>query len=376
MQRTVALTLLVAGGLVFTACEGNRLTGFEDQLLEKRAGARGSSSSVVVMTRNLYVGADVDPIVEAAADPDITLEEIMALVDDAFQMMLFTNYLERAGAIADEILATNPDLIGLQEASLIQAGELVVDFVAILLAQLQARQLDYAIASSVENTSVTVPRSETETVTLVDSDVILARSDVPTSNPVGVNYQTVLGPFDLLGQTLTVVRGFAAVDAEVDGRKFRFVNTHTESASDLIRQAQIGELIQHLAGETLPVILVGDLNTDGYTREPGYQMLMDAGYKDAWVRYAGYKDLGFTSGHESDLQNETAASFHHRIDLILATQLGWAGVDIVGEEPEDRFEVTVEVAPGVFMSYYLWPSDHAGVVGQLHIPAPRVTVEN
>lgn len=375
MQRNLPLTLLVAGGLVFTACNDSQLTGFEDQLLEKRVGARGNSSSAVIMTRNLYVGADVDPILEAAATGE-SLDSIIKLVNGAFEMMLFTNYPARAGAIADEIMATDPHLIGLQEASLIQVGEigetpdLEVDFVEILLAQLQARGLDYEVASSVENVNVTVPRSLTEVVTLVDYDVILARSDVPTSNPADVRYQAALGPFDLFGQTLTVFRGFAAVDAVVDGRKFRFVSTHTESASDLIRQAQIAELIQHVAGATLPVVVVGDLNTDGYTREPGYQMLMDAGFKDAWVRYAGYKDPGFTSGHASDLQNETATSFHHRIDLILATQLGWASVDIVGEEPGDRFPVQANGD-----TYYLWPSDHAGVVGQLHIPAPEVIVE-
>ena len=374
MQRTLALTLLVAGGLVFTACNDNQLTGFEDQLLEKRVGARGNSSSVTVMTRNLYIGADVDPIIEAAA-AGRPIEEIIALVNDAFEMMLFTNYPARAEAIAAEIMDTKPHLVGLQEVYLIESGDLELDFLNILLWFLQGQ---YYVATSIENTNVTVPRSEAEVVSLLDRDVILARADVPTTDPLGMNYETVLGPFDLLGEELSIIRGFAAVDAVVDGREFRFVDTHPEPGADegaMIRQAQIGELIQHLAGETLPVVLVGDLNTDGYTREPGYQMLMDAGFKDAWVRYAGYKDPGFTSGHDADLQNETAAPFHHRIDLILASQLGWASVDILGEEPEDRFEVTVEVEPGVYVSYYLWPSDHAGVVGQLHIPAPNVIVE-
>ena len=76
-------------------------------------GPPGKSAHVTVMTRNLYIGADVDPIIEAAAAglPEL----IPGLVDQAFQTMMFTNYPERAGAIADEIAAADPDLIGLQE---------------------------------------------------------------------------------------------------------------------------------------------------------------------------------------------------------------------------------------------------------------------
>jgi hypothetical protein len=89
-------------------------------------------------------------------------------------------------------------------------------------------------------------------------------------------------------------------------------------------------------------------------------MLMDAGYEDAWVKYAGRRKPGLTAGHAPDLSNETV-DFYERVDLILASRLGWARVDIVGDEVADRF-----VTAG---GYYLWPSDHAGVVGQLHVPA-------
>ena len=180
------------------------------------------------------------------------------------------------------------------------------------------------------------------------------------------NYATNFPPFPLGGQELQILRGYVAVDAEVDGRMYRFVNTHPEPGPDLaaqIRQAQMTELIAFLQDEELPVIIVGDLNTDGYTREPGYTMLIDAGYKDAWVRSAGRRKPGFTSSHAPDLTNETV-DFHHRIDHILASRLGWARVDIVGDEIEDRF-LTSD-------GYWLWPSDHAGVVAQLHVPAaPR-----
>jgi len=361
MKRLLYLSPIIAGALMFGACDSDSPTSLEDSLLEHRAGPPGKSSYVTVMTRNLYIGADVDPIIEAAATGQPEL--IPGLVDQAFQTMMFTNYPERAGAIADEIAAANPELIGVQEAYVISVGEMVIDFTSILQQQLLARGLDYYVAGSIKNTDVMIPGDQAGVVSLVDYDVVLARSDVSTDNVVEQNYVARLPAFPLGDQELQILRGFVAVDANVDGRTYRFVNTHPESGagySALVRQGQIAELIAYLDDETLPVIIVGDLNTDGYTREPGYALLMDAGYKDAWVKFAGRRELGFTSSHAADLTNQTV-DFHHRIDHILASRLGWAVVDIVGDEVGDRFLTTG--------GYYLWPSDHAGLVGQLHVPA-------
>jgi endonuclease/exonuclease/phosphatase family metal-dependent hydrolase len=365
MKRFITLSMAVAAALSFAACDNDQTTGLEDSLLEKRSGPPGNSRYLTVMTRNLYVGGDVDPILEAAGAGRLDL--IPGLVDQAFATMMLTNYPARAGAIADEIMEANPDLIGLQEVSVIQAGELEVDFLEILQMQLQARGLNYYVAGSVLNIEASVPSGLGVWVTLKDYDVVLARQDIDTYNAVGRNFATRYPPFVLGEQQLDILRGFVAVDAVVDGRTYRFVSTHPESGSGFgaqIRQGQIAELVDYLSDETLPVIIVGDLNTDGYTREPGYEIFMDAGYKDAWVRFAGKTQPGFTSGHDADLQNETATPFYHRIDLILASRLGWARVDIVGDDPSDRFPVE---ANGT--AYWLWPSDHAGVVGQLHVPA-------
>jgi endonuclease/exonuclease/phosphatase family metal-dependent hydrolase len=363
MRRLLHLSPVLAGMLLFAACDNDSPTGLEDSLLEHRWGGPGKSGHVTVMTRNLYIGADVDPIIEAAAAGQAEL--IPGLVDQAFATMVYTSYPERAGAIADEIAAADPDLIGVQEAYVIDGGGVTLDFIAILQQQLQARGLDYYVAGSVQNTAVAVPGGEVGVVSLVDYDVVLVRSDVKTNKLVARNFETEFPPFSLGGQELQILRGFVAVDAKVDGRKYRFVNTHPEPGTGLaaqIRQGQIAELIAYLEDEKLPVILVGDMNTDGYTREPGYTMLVDAGYEDAWVEFAGHDRPGFTSSHAADLSNETV-DFHHRIDLILASRLEWARVDIVGDEESDRF-----LTSG---GYYLWPSDHAGVVGRLLVPERR-----
>ncbi len=78
---------------------------------------------------------------------------------------------------------------------------------------------------------------------------------------------------------LTVWRGFVALDANVRGTEFRFVNTHLEAFDNTAKLAQAEELVAGIAevgaGEQdeigpanpaaeliTPVVLVGDLNSD------------------------------------------------------------------------------------------------------------------
>lgn len=364
MQRTLALSLLVAGGLVFTACDDNQLTGFEDQMLAKRSAPRGNSSSVVVMTHNLYVGADVDPIVYAALSGDE--EALAAAIADAIATLGYTYYPDRAFAIAQEINAFQPHLIGLQEVSVIQVPGVTLDFLDILEQVMSLIPgLDYEVAGSVENFNVTLPLGEGQFAQLIDYDVVLRRGDVYV-DPASVVEQTY-DAFISAGP-ITLSRGFVALNATVDGQTFRFVSTHPESGSEPpifaeTRVAQIQQLIEILSEETLPVVLVGDLNSNAVgAGMPGYNMLRHAGYKDAWLRSSNSGEEGLTCCHLKDLSNESV-DFSQRIDLILASKLGWADVWIVG----DRFESS--------LGHYLWPSDHAGVVGRLHIPLPAVTVD-
>ena len=66
-----------------------------------------------VMTRNLYIGADLQPLLTAGSVPDV-----FAAVTAMFLNVQLTNFPERAGELADEIGSTQPDLIGLQEVAL------------------------------------------------------------------------------------------------------------------------------------------------------------------------------------------------------------------------------------------------------------------
>lgn len=380
MQQQLRLAALV---LILAGCADDALVGLGSEATERRSedwlGPASSEAAVTVMTRNVYVGADIDPLLEASP------EEVPLLVAGAFQELLSTNFPERAEAFAREIAETNPDLIGLQEISLIQrqspgdaviggtvpAEDVVFDFLAILMQTLDAHGLDYYVAANLKNFDVELPMLTGvdpftfDDIRLTDYDVILARRDVAVSNVETRNFTAVLRvPDGMGGIAFELPRGYSAVDATVGHTSIRFVNTHLEPESQAVQEAQANEVIDALRDETLPIVLVGDLNTEA----PGgatYNKFLDALYLDAWDKRSNPADAsGFTANHDSDLRNDIV-HLEKRIDLVLVrnrpgsaprSALGSVFAVVVGDELQDR-------TPSG-----LWPSDHAGVVARMVIP--------
>ncbi|MDP6368396.1 MAG: hypothetical protein QF615_02220, partial [Planctomycetota bacterium] len=71
------------------------------------------TSPIKVASYNLYLGADIAPIM--AATDGATL---IGAVSAAWAQVRANDFTERAVAIADQIEAEGPDLIGLQEVSI------------------------------------------------------------------------------------------------------------------------------------------------------------------------------------------------------------------------------------------------------------------
>lgn len=354
---------------------------------------RAGPGAVSAVTWNVYVGADIEALlVESPLPLPVRVARIFAEVQA-------TSFPDRAAAIAGEIAAIRPHLIGLNEISLYRlqspgdillgnltpnAGTTVLDFLAILRSALAARGLDYVVAAVSENWDFEFPvlnaqgrcdaASPCDDIRLTDYDAILARSDVAISDAANGNYAVSL-QLSAEGLPLTVTRGWAAVDATVKGITYRFVTAHPEPADigpdhavipevEQIQLAQIGELLQILAGEER-VILSGDLNTDpdGSTTAT-YGALREAGFIDAWL-VGPPRGLGYTANQEPDLLSPDSDLFH-RIDFILYRDdatvrtgkfRGSVHAEVIGEEQADR------------TASALWPSDHAGVAAILR-PSP------
>lgn len=346
---------------------------------DRGAGPEQRAGRLDVMTRNLYVGADIFRIFDAE-----TPEDVPVVVAGILQTVFETDFPARAEALADEVRRHRPHLIGLQEVSLVNvqspgdflvgnpvpADTVLFDYLDILVGALADRGLHYEVAAVVENADVELPFLSGfdggvptfDDVRLIDRDVILARSDVATSDPLARNYAASFKvPFG--GSVIDLRRGFVAVDAEVQGRSYRFVNTHLEVASflPLVQRLQALELLLRLSGEELPLVVVGDFNSPPDAPAPSpYAQLTAAGYADAWLEGVGAaprsNPAGLTCCQSETLDNPESL-LYERIDLVwlrpAEAPLRFpepVRAVVVGDQLRDRTESG------------LWPSDHAGVV--------------
>jgi endonuclease/exonuclease/phosphatase family metal-dependent hydrolase len=340
------------------------------------------------MTRNLYFGADVYRILDAQSLFDVTVKvsEILTTIED-------NRPWERMEAIADEIAATRPHLVALQEVYLIRtqspsdflsgsntpAEDVRFDYLKLLLESLQARGLHYRVAAETVESDVELPGLAgfvgNEPILfdgrMTDRDVILARADVPTGNPYSQQYQFLV-PLQIGDISIESTRGFTSVDAWVRGRKYRVVNTHLEIAEGgarIYQSLQATELLATLATMDDPVLLAGDFNSssedpivDAFL--PPYRQLADAGYVDVWLRRLGRPIVGNTCCNAEFLDNPEP-TLEQRVDQIWVRNfveherwpvVGPVLAKLVGDQMGDR------TASG------LWPSDHAGVVAWMRLP--------
>lgn len=312
------------------------------------------------LTWNIYLGASVHPLILA----DST--ERPAIIQEGFQQVLETNFGERANAIASGIDQVDPDLVGLQEVAhwLLQspgdessdnptpATETVADFLALLLSALEQRGLAYEPVAAITNVDIELSSASGDDIRFKDRDVILARTGVVTINPQSGNFKARLS----FGE-ITVVRGWASIDAVIDGDTVRFTTTHleTEEFERLVRlqREQVKELLDSWCEVKLPMVVAGDFNSDPRdTTTAAYGALASAGFVDAWS-VARPAEPGLTCCQASDLSN-TVSALSHRVDhVFFRGRAGAVEVVLLGADQGER-------TPSG-----LWPSDHAGVVATL-----------
>jgi hypothetical protein len=145
------------------------------------ADSRPGKTSVTVMTRNLYLGADLDPAITAA-----TLPQFLAATSAIWTHVQQTSFPDRARVLADEIAHAKPDLVGLQEAAMWRTGPIgdptpatnvVYDYLALLLAELDAAGAPYDVVISQDEADLEAPAGAPyfQDIRLTQRDVILVR---------------------------------------------------------------------------------------------------------------------------------------------------------------------------------------------------------
>jgi endonuclease/exonuclease/phosphatase family metal-dependent hydrolase len=327
---------------------------------------------LTVMTQNLYLGSSLGPALEAGENP----AAFIGAVAQIYATVQYTDFPARAEAIADEIEAKQPDLIGLQEVTKwTTAGTGApsgYDFLEVLEDELEARGLHYSVAAVSHNANIgPAPLVKTPLwpecgeapsftcfVTLEDRDVVLVNDETPGltwSNPQSGHYvaqQEIPSP---LGP-LSFDRGWASIDARLKGQPFRFVDTHLETEeSPLVQEAQAAEFLAG-PGKGGTIVATGDFNSaaDG-TTTGSYALLTAPGrFRDAWDE--SQLGVGWSCCQESALANPVSA-LETRIDLILSR----GAARSYGNEAELIGDTPFQESPP------FWPSDHAGVVSVLHL---------
>jgi endonuclease/exonuclease/phosphatase family metal-dependent hydrolase len=358
---------------------------------------QSKAKEVKVMTRNLYLGADLTPAITAP-----NREAFVDANGKILRDVTANDFPVRAKGLAQEILKKKPDLVGLQEVALWRTGPpslepllnsgatptattVRYDYLTELLAQLNKGKgkggkgkSQYRVAISQDEFDFEAPANENGVAgdgpngaipnaevngRLTMRDVILVRggAGVTFKHPQAGHFANLL-VVKVSGVSVTVTRGWTAIDAKVrDSHGFRFVNTHLEAFDDAnqvpsIRALQAGELVAPggPATTSLPVVLLGDLNSDDDTVEPGdqqaYRTLLGAGLRERSTN----KPLGccLNSSLLAVGAGGNVADFNHQVDHVMTRDpkdIKLKASAVTGRQPVNGF----------------WDSDHAGLYSTL-----------
>jgi endonuclease/exonuclease/phosphatase family metal-dependent hydrolase len=348
------------------------------------AQAAPKAPTVTVMTRNLFLGADLSPAINAP-----TIPEAIDGAGTVWNELQSTKFAERVIPLAREIKASKADLVGLQEVALWRkqtpsdggakpisplpgatpATVVEVDFLALLRAQLGS---SYTVAVTQQEFDAELPVDVDKNdatgagplasfgadfdARLTLRNVILIRkgSKVKLGKTRTGNYKTRYEP-NVGGIKIPVDRGWDSVEANIGKRKFRFVNTHLEAYGDpKIREAQAKELTRGPLKTSEQVLLVGDLNSgdksDHEPEKPGDELAFAA------LTKFGFKNNGARQSCCYENLFDPALLFGHTVDHVLSKPgLTTVKTSITGKNPAER-------TPSG-----LWPSDHGGVVSTVRL---------
>ena len=245
-----------------------------------------AGSTVTVMSRNLYLGADIGVALDL-------LPDLAAAGQFMWDQVVATDYGSRVPILAREAARSRPDVIGLQEAtrwvcapSFFAPAVTVFDFTAQFLDATRAAGVPYVIAQAdgraADNPGYRigplpgVRSTDPETFQPLFGrdqancgfqigDVLLVREDLAGSvRRVGTSEYEARNV--IVPTVISVDRGYAWADIEVAGTTARFVTTHLESLWEpdevTIASIQARQLVDDLAGTTGPLLVMGDFNSD------------------------------------------------------------------------------------------------------------------
>jgi endonuclease/exonuclease/phosphatase family metal-dependent hydrolase len=346
-MRTKLAAAILAAGIVSTLVPVSTST------------ASASPPPLSVMTRNLDLGSDYAPAL-VATDAASFVHGVTTIYDE----VAASNIPQRAVGVAKEIGQTMPDVVSLQEVSLVQrfaptdTGLALLDQLdqlALLQNALTGLGLHYRVAAFIGEFDVTAPSDAGYYLRIRDGEAILVRSDLPgkvfsSANPQSGHFsddalltlETPVGPVKAL-------RGWASIDVTKGGTTSRVIDTHLDALSADNAAAQAEQILAGPASTALPVVLAGDLNSGPGTDTSAYDVIATS-LTDSWVATRPHV-VGFTCCLHGEDYYSYASTPSQRIDLVFSRGLAAISDTLVG---------TSDLTPSG-----LYPSDHVGVVARL-----------
>jgi endonuclease/exonuclease/phosphatase family metal-dependent hydrolase len=389
------------------------------------AQAAPEPGKVKVMSRNIYLGSSLTEALEATTPVELALA-----AQNIWNNVATTEFPNRAKLLAKEIDEAKPDLVGLQEVALWRgdsvapsqdgpvtpADEVEYDFLDLLMDQLNKGKKGpkYAVVRRQREADIEAPLSggDPGDGRLTMHDVVLRRKDrrdvsvrFDYSQRFRKDHSLVIENIGGTPLDITVWRGFVAMDANVRGTEFRFVNTHLEAFDNDAKLAQAEELVAGIeevgageqdeigpanpGGTSLPVVLVGDLNSDDEIVEtlgntPGhvadelpYAAIVSEGLEER--SYDGLNTDGIDDQFSCCFNDQLIGTpppgalddIDHTVDHVMVSDDDHGeGVDPNSNDIELVNSFATGDDPAQFNQFDRWPSDHLGVVSALQFPTP------
>jgi Endonuclease/Exonuclease/phosphatase family len=249
--------------------------------------AQDDPDTLTVMSRNLYLGADVGVALDL-------LPDMPAAAQFMWDQVAATDFDARVGLLAKEAVDAQPDVISLQEAttwacrpSPWRSPETVYDFTAQFMDATRAAGVPYVLAekdgtqalnpgyeipaipflSSVDDPDTFQPLFGTDSADcgFTIADALLVREDL-AGDVQAVGTSEYDDRYAVVPVVFTIDRGYAWMDLAVAGTTVRVVTTHLESlwseGAMVPSATQARQLVEDLAPTTVPLVVIGDFNAD------------------------------------------------------------------------------------------------------------------
>jgi endonuclease/exonuclease/phosphatase family metal-dependent hydrolase len=289
--------------------------------------AQAAEETITVMSRNIYLGADVGVALDLIPDMPAAAQFMWDQVNK-------NDFSKRSIALAAEIKEYKPDVIGLQEATIWyckkNAWSKKVEVFNFTDQLLEALGGDYVLASKDGKTAfnpgysinpipfLTMVKDPTRFQKIFGQDKAacgfqigdaLAIKKSLADQVIRVGNTEYEDSYSIVPTLMTIYRGYTWADIYIGESAVRFVSTHLESIWDENKvpnaAKQANQLIADLKDTNMPLVVIGDFNADPRDPRPAnaanpglqptaseecpagdgkcnaYRLMVDAGFNDA-----------------------------------------------------------------------------------------------